>query len=237
MSTARSDHLARAGLPRPAVALPNGRYSQVPELEATLSEPGAIRPRYDSPLRRERAAATRARIVASGAEILHGMPIWNWRALTVRAAAERAGVSERTVYRHFATERDLREAVMAKLESESGVNVEDLTLSGIRKKAERRFGYVASFPLQERMERDPTVAAANERQRAALMAALGPETDGWPDEARAMVAAVFDVLGSVVSYERAVMDWNLPADRAIAALSWAIALVEDAVRAGQHPEQ
>ena len=37
------------------------------------------RRRYDSPLRRQRAAETRERIVAAGAELLHGFPIRNWR--------------------------------------------------------------------------------------------------------------------------------------------------------------
>jgi len=64
-----------------------------------LSEPLSQRRRYDSPVRRQQVAETRERIVAAGAELLHGFPIWNWRALTVRAVAERAELNERTVYR------------------------------------------------------------------------------------------------------------------------------------------
>src|SRR5204862_2508851 len=60
------------------------------------------RRKYDSPVRRRQAAETRERIIAAGVDILHGFPVWNWRALTVGAVAERAGVNERTVYRHFA---------------------------------------------------------------------------------------------------------------------------------------
>ena len=51
-----------------------------------LTERQPPRRRYDNTLRRQRADETRERIVAAGAELLHGFPIWNWRALTARAA-------------------------------------------------------------------------------------------------------------------------------------------------------
>src|SRR5262245_43541623 len=62
-----------------------------------LSERVRARRRYDGTLRRQQAAETRERIVAAGSELLHGSPIRDWRALTVRAVAERAGVNQRTV--------------------------------------------------------------------------------------------------------------------------------------------
>jgi AcrR family transcriptional regulator len=64
-----------------------------------MTEAARTRRTYDSPVRRQRAAATRERILTSGAELLHGFPTWNWSELTVRAVAERAAVTERTVYR------------------------------------------------------------------------------------------------------------------------------------------
>ena len=51
---------------------------------------------------------------------MHGYDTWDWRDLTFRSVAERAGVGERTVYRHFPTERHLHDAVMERLESEAG---------------------------------------------------------------------------------------------------------------------
>ena len=120
-----------------------------------LSEPAGQRRRYDSPVRRERAAATRARIVAAGAEILHGYPIWNWGALTVRAVAQRAGVNERTVYRYFATERALRDAVMTQLEDEAGVDLQGLTLDGLQKFTAQILEFVSSFPLEPRTPERP----------------------------------------------------------------------------------
>ena len=193
------------------------------------------RRRYDSPLRRQRAAETRERIVGAGADLLHGFPIWNWRALTTRAVAQRAAVSERTVYRYFPSERELRDAVLARLEEESGVDLEDLTLARLPDVAAQILQYASAFPLAPRAPRDPTVAAANERQRAALLAAVAPDTKDWPEVDRAIAAAMFDVLWSVVSFERLAMDWELDAADAIAGITWVIGLVEDAIRHGRRP--
>ena len=184
------------------------------------------RRRYDSPVRRQRAAEMRDRILTAGSEVLHGYPIWNWGALTVRAVAARAGVNERTVYRYFANERELRDAVMQRL-SEEAVDVPDLTA--------RMLEYASSFPLEPRTARDPTVAATNERQRAALLEALDPWTDGWSKVDRVIAAAVLDVLWSVVSYERLVTDWELGPKEAIRGITWAIGLVDAAIRGGNAP--
>jgi AcrR family transcriptional regulator len=206
-----------------------------------MSDAGSVdtreRRRYDSPLRRQRAAETRERIVTAGAELLHGYPIWNWRALTARAVAERAAVSERTVYRYFPSERELRDAVLVRLEEESGVDLEDLTLGRLRDVAAQILQYASAFPLAPRAPRDPTVAAANERQRAALLSAVAPDTENWPEVDRAIAAAMFDVLWSVVSFERLAMDWELDAADAITGITWVIGLVEEAIRHGRRPTE
>jgi AcrR family transcriptional regulator len=202
---------------------------------ATLSEPDRPRRRYDSPVRRQQAAETRERIVAAGAELLHGVPVWNWRALTVRAVAERAGVTERTVYRHFATERALRDAVMARLEQEAGVDLEDLNVERIQEVARRIFEHVSTFPIEPRTPPDPTVAAANVRQRDALMAAVDRATTRWPARDRTIAAALLDVLWSPVSFERLVTDWDLDPQQAIAGVTWAIGLVQRALSDGPRP--
>jgi AcrR family transcriptional regulator len=200
-----------------------------------MTEAARTRRAYDSPVRRQRAAETRERILTSGAELLHGFPTWNWSELTVRAVAERAGVTERTVYRYFATERALRDAVLERLEEESGVDVAGLALDDVAAVTARMLEYVSSFPVAPRAPRDDTVAAANVRQRAALLAALEPHAAPWSGRERAIAAAVLDVLWSVVSYERMVVDWELAPEDAILGLTWTIRLVEAAVRTGVSP--
>src|SRR4029453_2711712 len=96
-----------------------------------LSTSVRARRRYDTTLRRQQAAGTRERIVAAGSELLHSSSIRDWRALTIRAVAERAGVNERTVYRHFVNEQGLRDAVMHRLEEEAGIDLTGLRLEEV----------------------------------------------------------------------------------------------------------
>ena len=58
--------------------------------------------RYHSPLREEQAAATRSRILDACLALMR-----TGADLTYSAVATRAGVQERTVYRHFPTRGDL----------------------------------------------------------------------------------------------------------------------------------
>ncbi len=190
---------------------------------------------YDSPVRRERAAATRDGIVAAGALLFHDLPLWNWQALTVRAVAERAGVSERTVYRYFPTERELRDAVMTRLTEEAEVNLDGLRIEGLQDLTARIFHYVAKFPMQRREPQDETAAATGSRNRDALLDAIKPVTGGWSATSRATAAGMLDVLWSMVSYERLVMDWGLDTEDAIAGITWVMGLIEDAIKRGQRP--
>ena len=193
------------------------------------------RRRYDSPVRRQQVVETRARIVGAGVELLHGTPSWNWSALTVRAVADRAGVNERTVYRHFANERELRDAVLARIEEEAGVHIEDLTLDDLRAVTHRMFRYVASVPVRSRTTYEPTVVSAVVRQRAALARAVAEGADGWTDDEQRVAAAVLDALWNVGVLEQMVLGWDLDPQQAVAGIGWAVGLVEDAIRAGRAP--
>ena len=201
----------------------------------TRRGPARRRRPYDSPLRRQLTAATRERIVTAGAELLHGFPVWNWAALTIPRAAERAGVTARTVYRHFAGERELRDAVLERLQQEAEVDLEGLELDDFRELAARVLRYVSSFPLEPRTPRDATLAAAHARQREALLTAVAPTARGWRAGDRAIAAGMLDVLWSVASYERLVVDWELEPEQAIRGVTWAIGLVADAIRRGRRP--
>jgi len=201
----------------------------------TVGEQARPRRKYDSPVRRQRAEETRERIIAAGVDLLHGFPVWNWRALTVRGVAERAGVNERTVYRYFASERDLRDAVMARQQADADVALEGLALEDLQAHTTRILEYVSKFPLESRTPADPTLLAAHARQRAALIAAVSEAADDWPEADRAVAAAMLDVLWSVASYERLVVDWDLDPNDAIKGATWVIGLVEDAIRDGRRP--
>lgn len=193
------------------------------------------RRRYDSPVRRQRVADTRQRIVTAGAELLHGFPVWNWKALTPRSVAQQAGVTERTVYRYFGSERGLRDAVMERMEQEAGIRLDGLGLEDVQDVAARIFEYVSRFPIEPRTPRDPTVAAANERQRKALIGAVRRASTGWRPRDRVLVAAMLDVLWSPVAFERLVTDWELDPEDATLAITWTIGLVQRALEEGPRP--
>lgn len=193
------------------------------------------RRRYDNTLRRERATQTRDRIIAAGTELLRGSSIRDWRALTIRAVAERAGVNERTVFRHFANERALRDAVMHRLEQQAGVDLTQLQLDGIGDATARIFRHVAAYPLDPRPELDPTLAEANRRQHQALLNAVERQAAGWPVADRMLAAAVFDVLWAVSSYERLAVDWHLDGEEAIRAITWVAGLLHQAISEGRRP--
>jgi AcrR family transcriptional regulator len=197
----------------------------------------AARPRrrYDSTLRREKAAETRRAIVLAGAEMLHEAPVRDWGGLTVRAVAERAGVNERTVYRHFDNERGLRDAVMQQVEGEAGIDLAGMCLSDVAGVATRIFRHVSSHPLEPGPVLDPTLAQASRRQHEALLGAVESAGPEWSDVERTMAASMLDVLWSVASYERLVRDWQLEPEQAIAAIEWLIRLVETAVGEGRRP--
>lgn len=193
------------------------------------------RRRYDSPLRQQRASETRDRIITAGCEILQSASIRDWRGLTIRAVADRAGVNERTVYRHFTNERGLRDAVMHRVEEQAGIDLSSVRLEDITDVAERIFATVSTHPLPPRPPLDPTLTEASARQREALLRALAPHTGGWTDADRTVVAAMFDVLWGVAPYERLVADWRLDSEQAVSGITWVIGLIEEAVRAGRRP--
>ena len=199
-----------------------------------MAEP-APRRSYDSPVRRERAAETRARIVAAGSELVHGFDGWDWAGLTFRAVAEQAGVGERTVYRHFPTERHLRDAVMERLHEEAGVVYEDVDRANLVGVTGRVLASLARFspgPIL-RLPDDPTFEAVDQRRRAALHRVVAELEVAEPQQET--LAAVLDVLWNLPAFDHLVRGWDLDPAVASNALTWLIDLVLRAADEGDLP--
>jgi AcrR family transcriptional regulator len=192
---------------------------------------------YDSPLRRRQAEQTRERILTAGSELVHRFPSWDWGDLTFRAVAERAGVGERTVYRYFPTQRDLHDAVMARLEHEAGVTYDDLAMDTVASVASRVFASLGSFAVE------PTAAgpdnssfsAEDDRRRQALRRVVSEAAPHWSDGRRDAAAAALDVLWSVPSYERLVVSWKLDHEEAADVVAWLIGVVAQAIEDDNPP--
>jgi AcrR family transcriptional regulator len=191
--------------------------------------------RYDSPVRRERSAETRERIVEAGATLVHELGSWDWAGVTVREVAVRAGVHERTVHRHFATERDLRAAVLQRLVEEAGVTVEGMRLDEVPRHVEQLFDYLSGFANAPRREPDAVFAALDQRRKAALLdtvAAAGARLSAGDQR---LVAAMVDVLWGMPTYNRLIGDWALDASDAAQAVNWLMRLLIEAVAGGRGP--
>jgi len=199
----------------------------------------SIAPRrtYDNRARQEKAAQTRERIVTAGSELVHEFDSWNWRDLTFKAVAERAGVGERTVYRHFPTERHLHDAVMQRLESEAGVSYEDVDLTNIGDVTARVFASLQRFSVRTSVDapQDPTFVGVDVRRRDALLRAVSAAAPGWSAAERRAAAGLLDVLWNVPSYERLVGEWGIDGGDATRAIGWLMAKVIAAIEDDDPP--
>ena len=193
------------------------------------------RRRYHSPLREQQAAETRERIIAAGSQLVHGMGHWDWKNLTARAVAEVAGVSERTVHRHFTTERTLRDAVLQRLSEESGISLENLDVSNFADITAQLFQYLSSFAVAPAVVEDPSLASMDDQRRLALLEAVAKATPDWSEQDREIAAAVLDIAWNLPPYERLLAAWGLAPERAFTALTWLIQLIVDAIIAGRRP--
>jgi AcrR family transcriptional regulator len=195
------------------------------------------RRRYDNRVRRQKAAQTRERIVAAGSELVHGFETWSWRDLTFKAVAERAGVGERTVYRHFPTERHLHDAVMQRLESEAGISYEDVDLTNLAEVTAAVFASLQRFSVRQSQQTptDPTFVGVDHRRRDALLRAVATSTPGWTDNQRRVAAGLLDVLWNLPSYERLVGVWGIDGDDATGAIGWLMAKVVQAIEDDNPP--
>ena len=188
---------------------------------------------YDSPVRRQAMEETRERIIAAGVELALGSKGWDWSDLTFRAVAERAGVGERTVYRHFPTERALHAAIMRGLAEKAGVDYEQVTLDTVADTAARVFRSMGAFQASSKanvdVPTDPAFVEEDQHRRDALLNAVAKERPELTKKERAQLAAALDVLWGPPSYERLVDQWGFTPKEAMATLRWAIArLVDDA---------
>jgi hypothetical protein len=93
----------------------------------------------------------------------------------------------------------------------------------------RIFAHVSSYPPDARQALDPTLLDAKQRQHEALLTAVAARAGTWSDEDRTVAAAVLDVLWSVASYERVVVDWQIEPAEATRGISWVIGLVRQAI--------
>ena len=197
---------------------------------------------YESPLRERQAEQTRNDIL----DALTGL-LEDRRAdeVTTRELAREAGVSERTVYRHFPDRLALVQALSARLETQFGgagpsdaVRLEDLKdlaveLMGVLEVHHVEARAEALLNADPRQYTDAT--RAHTEQFAALVGVSLPELDA--DQRRA-VAAVVRVLLSSQTWLRMREELGLPGDVSGPVVAWAVdALVHEVQRGNPPPSR
>jgi AcrR family transcriptional regulator len=195
------------------------------------------RRRYDNRGRQQKAAQTRERIIAAGSALVHAFDTWNWQELTFRSVAERAGVGERTVYRHFPTQRHLHDAVMQRLESEAGISYEDVDLGNLGEVTARVFASLQRFAVRDSVDtpRDPTFVTVDTRRRDALLRAVANAASEWSEPEQRVTAGLLDVLWNLPAYERLVAVWGVDGNAATNAVNWLMAKVIEAIEKNNPP--
>ena len=182
---------------------------------------------YRSELRAEQAAATRQRIIEAAVE---GFAPWSTD-LPFDRVAERARVSERTVYRHFPTQKDLFDAVAAHVVARSGWNPDEVEADSLGATAARAFTYFGTlFPRVDRAPEAPGMKALRNKRFEMIDRIVGPYTNGMdPVQARG-IFAVFDGLVRVQFLRGMHEHWGLGGQDAGRAIEWAINALFDQLR-------
>ncbi len=195
------------------------------------------RRRYDSPVRREQAALTRERILTAAVDLGRGLRSWDWRGVTVAAVAARAGVHERTVFRHFPSEADLRREVADRLERQAGVLAGVPALAAVPGLVRQLFAFLADLPGVTAERRiDPALASVDARRRDGMLGAVAAAQTGLTDLQQRQVAALLDAVATPATFRRLAVSWSLSPAEAGAAAAWLTSLVVDAVGRADAPQ-
>jgi hypothetical protein len=113
----------------------------------------------------------------------------------------------------------------------AGIDLRGMRLEDVAEVTGRLFEHVSSFPPDTRQPLDPTLLDAKRRQHDALLAAVAASTETWSVADRNVAAAIFDLLWSVASYERLVVDWQIDRADATRGITWVIGLLRQAITA------
>lgn len=183
-----------------------------------------------------RTPVTRDRILSAGTELVRGATTWEWTELTFRAVAERAGVSERTVYRHFPNERELHAAIGRRLEEELGVQCDDVSLAELPELKKRVYAMLSTFAVSSPVDAPPRWSNHEQWVKGLREAVRSACPDGLERDLE-LAAAVVDVVWSGPSYERLIRWSELEPEEATRALEWVHGLVVEAIENGRLPRK
>jgi AcrR family transcriptional regulator len=187
----------------------------------TVMEGKKAKRTYRSELRAEQVDATRQRIIE--AAVASFAP---WAAeLPFDKVAERARVSERTVYRHFPTQRDLLQAVTAHIVARSGWEPDELNAENLGPRTARAFTYFGTLTEggeHQPEPQSPEMKALRAKRLETIERIVAPYTEGTDPELARGICAVFAELVRVQVFRGMYEQWGLSGAEAGRAVEWAI---------------
>jgi len=193
---------------------------------------------YESPLRKRQAAQTRDAILDALTRLLQDR---RTDEVTTRELAGAAGVSERTVYRHFPDRMALVEGLSDRLEAAiDTAPAFPRAWDDLRPMAVQLMGALETHDVEARAEAllnaDPRRYTNETRQHTADLQALVertvPELD---DGQQRSIAAVVRVLASAQTWLRLREEWGIPGDVSGPVVAWAIDALLHEIRRGNPP--
>jgi AcrR family transcriptional regulator len=205
-----------------------------------MTEP-AHRP-YSSPLRDWQAQQTRDHILDSLTELLGELPATE---ITTREIAERAGVSQPTIYRHFPDRQALLEGLTARIESfvaeageiDSVQTIDELVARAVRGIAltETR---VVEATAEALLNADPRRLSSGSRARSAeLRRVVENSFPDYDEHDHNAITALLRNLYSVQTWLRMREEFGILGEESGPIVAWAMEVLVKEIRAGNFPRR
>ena len=197
---------------------------------------------YQSPLRDEQARRTRDLVLDAFVDLLAERRPDD---ITTREIAERAGVSQPTVYRHFPDRTALLRGISARVGELTGDRWDNLPMVGtvddVGARFEALFVMSDEFAVEVRaealMNADPRQYTPETQRHSNVVLDLVAEAFPELDEHRhAQIAGLLRCLGSAQSWLRLREEFDVPGVESGPLVHWAIDTLIAAVRNGELPE-
>jgi AcrR family transcriptional regulator len=204
--------------------------------------PERSRRSYHSPLREEQVRVTRDRILDALTDLLADRRSDD---ITTREIAERAGVSQPTVYRYFPDRAALLDGITERInllaaEYEQGGYALD-GIDEVGPRVEWLFVTSEKVPVEMRAEAllnaDPRRFGDDTRRHSdELLAVVATEFPELDERQHARLAGLLRCLGSSQTWLRMREEFGVPGDEAGPLMRWAVDTLVEAVRAKGLPE-
>ena len=186
------------------------------------------------PLRAAQAGMTRARIEQALVELLQEEG--GFERITFKSVAQRAGVTEMTVYRHYPTRDDLLRALWEQMNREMGPNVHmPDSLSSLRAQHQEMYaGFDRIAPqiiasLTTPQGREMRTALNRQRRKAfrSIVREIAPDLE---ETQQLRAAGILQLLHSAYAWDSLREQWGMSGAEAGRATQWAIDIIIQSLR-------